>query len=149
MTSKDEKALFSNAWRMLDGEMCTVSRYGEFEPEYRFIAETLGTGRGLRKRIERTSSEWGVALHDWRFDFAMERYSLAVEVDGGQYIVRHGARGGVAVGGRHNTDADRYKINVATSMGWRVLRFSVQALKMDPASCIAVVLFALYVARGG
>jgi very-short-patch-repair endonuclease len=51
----------------------------------------------------------------WRFDFAWPDHKVAVECDGGQWAFK---------GGRHNTDADRDKINTATSLGWSVLRFS-------------------------
>jgi very-short-patch-repair endonuclease len=53
----------------------------------------------------------------WRFDFAELDLKLAVEVDGGIYS-----------GGRHvkgkGFQADMDKLNEATRLGWRVLRFS-------------------------
>lgn len=63
----------------------------------------------------------------WRFDFANPLNKIAVEVDGGQWVKN---------GGRHNRDSDREKINTATSMGWRVLRFSTQELHKNPQNCI-------------
>ena len=63
----------------------------------------------------------------WRFDFANISKMIAVEIDGGQFM---------KVGGRHNRDSDREKINKATSMGWSVLRFSTQELKRNPQGCI-------------
>ncbi|MCP4049885.1 MAG: DUF559 domain-containing protein [bacterium] len=66
----------------------------------------------------------------WRFDLAWVNKKIAVECDGGQFK---------ALGGRHNTDADREKINTATQMGWRVLRFSGTQIKSDPMGCIGVL----------
>lgn len=63
----------------------------------------------------------------WRFDFAWPDVKVAVEIDGGQHEY---------MGGRHNTDEDREKINTASAMGWTVLRFSTSALKNDPYRCI-------------
>lgn len=69
-------------------------------------------------------------FHDtrrWRFDYAWVSRCVAVEIDGGQWSPR---------GGRHNTDADREKLNAAAALGWRVLRYS-GAMLNDPA-CVAV-----------
>lgn len=55
----------------------------------------------------------------WRFDLAWPDRKLAVEVDGGQWM---------AGGGRHNSDADREKLNAAAIAGWRVLRYSPRQL---------------------
>jgi hypothetical protein len=83
-------------------------------------------------------------FHDrrrWRFDYAWPlrpRGGVAVEVDGGQWQ---------SGGGRHNTDGDREKLNVAAALGWRVLRFSPRALTEDPAGCVNLVTAAL-VLRG-
>jgi very-short-patch-repair endonuclease len=63
----------------------------------------------------------------WRFDFAWPTEGVAVEIDGGQWR---------AGGGRHNTDADRVKLNTAAALGWRVLHFSHSALAADPEGCI-------------
>lgn len=53
----------------------------------------------------------------WRFDFAWPDRMLAVEIDGGAFS-----------GGRHTRGAgfveDCRKLNAATLMGWRVLRFT-------------------------
>lgn len=89
--------------------------------EYRFCADVVGDGVGLRKRLK------NAGLKDWRFDFAWPNHKVAVEIDGGQWM---------AGGGRHNTDEDRLKINTATTMGWKVLRFSVKTMHDDPMSCI-------------
>lgn len=63
----------------------------------------------------------------WRFDFAWPAKLVAVECDGIAWQ---------AGGGRHNTDADREKMNTAVSMGWRVLRFSGKQIRNDPSGCI-------------
>lgn len=62
-----------------------------------------------------------------RFDFAIPNAMVAVEVDGGQYAYR---------GGRHATDEDRWKLNRAAELGWRVFRFSPQQLNNDPQYCV-------------
>jgi hypothetical protein len=56
----------------------------------------------------------------WRFDMAWPDERVALEVDGGQYVFG---------GGRHNSDADRDKMNSAAALGWRVLRVSPSMLK--------------------
>jgi len=66
----------------------------------------------------------------WRFDFAWIEKKIAVEIDGGQWVV---------FGGRHNRDSDRQKINTATAMGWRILRFSTQEIKKNPCGCIDIL----------
>lgn len=73
-------------------------------------------------------------VRKWRFDFAWPGQRVAAEVDGGQWK---------AGGGRHNTDRDREKLNVAAALGWRVLRFSHTALTQDPAGCVEMVAAAL------
>jgi len=71
----------------------------------------------------------------WAFDFAFPWATppLAVECDGGQWA---------AHGGRHNTDADREKLNAAAALGWRVMRFSASMLR-DPEAVVAMVREAL------
>ena len=53
----------------------------------------------------------------WRFDFAIPNEKIAVEIDGGAFT-----------GGRHTRGVgfvrDQDKLNTATSMGWRVFRYS-------------------------
>lgn len=66
----------------------------------------------------------------WRFDLAWPGHKVAVECDGMVWQ---------AGGGRHNTDADREKINTASLMGWRVLRFSGKQIKSDPIGCVGIL----------
>ncbi len=70
----------------------------------------------------------------YRFDFAWPERMVAVEVDGGQWK---------AGGGRHNTDGDRDKMNLAVILGWRVMHFSAQRLEADPDRCVAEIRAAL------
>ncbi len=79
----------------------------------------------------------------WRFDCAWTHVQrngrtietrVAVEVDGGQHAYR---------GGRHNTDADRWKLNEAAVLGWRVFRFSHEMIRQHPVRCVRMVAQAL------
>ena len=74
----------------------------------------------------------------WRFDFAWPEARVALEVDGGQWR---------AGGGRHNTDADRWKRAWACALGWRVLAFSGQQLTEAPDLCLDLLRRALTTAR--
>ena len=92
---------------------------------------TLWTQTGLQSPV----AEYQFAPpRRWRFDFAFPAQRLAVEFDGGQWVI---------AGGRHNRDSDREKLNAAAAMGWRVLRFSNQQWERDPYGCVAQVLRAL------
>lgn len=66
-----------------------------------------------------------------RFDFAWPRNrqggGLAVEMDGGQHLAR---------GGRHNTDSDRAKLNLAGELGWIVMRYTPDMLAKDPIGIV-------------
>jgi very-short-patch-repair endonuclease len=70
----------------------------------------------------------------WRFDLCYPSAMLAIEADGGQWT-----------GGRHQRGAgyekDCAKINTATLMGWRVLRFTTNMV--DDGRAVAVILRAL------
>lgn len=128
--NKDKKGLFLAAWRLLAP--------GSPEPvtEYRFVSAALP-----RKGIRAALKELG--LQDWRFDYVFLEHRLAIEIDGGQYIIAKGRGGRVSVGGRHNTDSDRWKRNVAAMMGWRVMIFSPQMLEREQERCIREVMGAL------
>ena len=58
----------------------------------------------------------------WRFDFAWPEFHVAVEVDGATWS-----------GGRHTRgkgfEADAEKLNAATSLGWRVYRYTATRIR--------------------
>jgi very-short-patch-repair endonuclease len=62
----------------------------------------------------------------WRFDFAWPALNVAAEIEGGAFV-----------GGRHTRGAgfvrDLDKYNSAVLLGWRVLRFTPQAVKNGTA----------------
>lgn len=62
----------------------------------------------------------------WRFDFAFPAHMLAVEVEGGVW------NGGRHTRGRGFTE-DCAKLNQATLLGWRVLRFTPDAVSSGEA----------------
>lgn len=68
-------------------------------------------------------------FHDtrkWQFDFAWPTYRLAVECEGGVYA-----------GGRHTRgkgfEEDCTKYNTATTLGWRVYRFTATMINKGVA----------------
>lgn len=69
-----------------------------------------------------------------RADFCFVDYKIIVEVDGGAWLSH---------GGRHGTDKDREKTNIAASLGYLVFRFSPTMLSNDPSACVAQVLEAM------
>lgn len=77
-----------------------------------------------------------LATRRLRFDYAFPEYRVAIELDGGQWI-KHGQ-----IGGRHNSDTDRAKLNEAAANGWLVFRFSNNQWQSDIIGCLT------YVARG-
>lgn len=86
--------------------------------EYHFIRELIPDGPKLRERIK------AAGLKDWRFDYAWPSVKIAIELDGGQW--KPG-------GGKHGTDDDYHKINVATSLGWKVYRFTHRMVQRNQA----------------
>lgn len=78
------------------------------EREYRFAAEHVGHGKGVRARLSRAG------LKDWRFDFAWIEQKLAVEVEGGGGMGRHTTAKGF------RQDIEKY--HQAMAMGWTVYR---------------------------
>lgn len=68
----------------------------------------------------------------WRFDRAWPDAKIAVEIDGGTWM-----------GGRHSRGEgysnDCEKLNHAVLMGWRVLRYTSDMIKKDPAGVIAEI----------
>mgnify|MGYP006313071235 CR=1 FL=1 len=66
----------------------------------------------------------------YKFDFACVAHKVAIEIDGGQWM---------KFGGRHATDTDREKLNLAAWLGWRVLRYSPEMLDKSPYGVIEQV----------
>lgn len=118
---------FDTYWRMVDGP--------ELTPEHRFAAEIVGTGPGLRARLD------AAGLADWRFDRAHLRSQVAIELDGGTWGKRN--KDGERVPGRHTRGKgfaeDCRKINAAQLAGWLVFRFTTDMLSADPVGCLAPV----------
>lgn len=70
----------------------------------------------------------------WRFDFAIPKHKLAIEIEGGIWIT-----------GRHNRGIgyikDMEKYNHAALLGWRVLRFTPQQInKLETYEFISKVI---------
>lgn len=74
----------------------------------------------------------------WRFDLAWPERRLAVEVDGGTFLVRNGR----AVG-RHARASDYEKLNAAAVSGWRVLRFTGDMVDENTVACAEVIMCAI------
>lgn len=114
--------------------------------EYRFVAETLGPGRGLRARLA------DAGLRDWRFDFAWPAERLAVEVEGGVgHAVVRSATGKQITG--HHVHAQGYeddceKYAIALLFGWRVLRVTPKQIKSGRALHWALVALGVEDLRG-
>lgn len=91
-----------------------------FKEEYRFNAEKLGKGPGLRKRLI------DAGLKDWRFDFAWPALMLAVEVEG--VTLGHGRHQRMA---GFNEDLKKY--DSAMAQGWTVYRVSADLIHSGQA----------------
>ena len=61
----------------------------------------------------------------FRFDFAWPAIKLAVEVDGGKFMMRRSRKmgGRLVPVGAHNRREDLQRANLAAKLGWRVLRY--------------------------
>jgi len=71
----------------------------------------------------------------FRFDFAWPcNGKLALEVDGGRWLPG---------GGRHASDNDYEKLNIAAMRGWRVLRVTSDMVRRDPLAIIDMLRGAL------
>lgn len=91
-----------------------------YKKEYRFAANWVGLGVGVRKRLLNAN------LKDWRFDFAWPQYRIAAEVEGGTWINGRHTRG-------KGFERDCKKYNAATERGWLVLRFTAGMVKSGEA----------------
>ncbi len=94
-----------------------MTRQSEELPDVRDPDHCIGTGGQLK-------------VNGLKFDFTWCVERVLVELDGGQRV-----RGG----GRHNSDADRWKTLEAQALGWRVLHVSYTMLKADPARVMRVL----------
>ncbi len=70
----------------------------------------------------------------YKFDACFLRFHVAIEVDGGGWMVG---------GGRHGGDEDKNKMNLAVCYGYRVMHFSPAMLRKDPQGCVAMISRAL------
>lgn len=79
----------------------------------------------------------------WRFDFCWPAPGgwggVVVEIDGGTKAVYTDAKGRKNVGGRHNSDQDRWKWAVAAAFGYRLIHLTPEMLKKHPEECANVV----------
>lgn len=73
----------------------------------------------------------------YAFDFAWPDYMLAVEINGGNRMVRYSQKlqRYVAVG-RHTKSKDYEKLNHASWLGWTILQFTGEMLRQNPQGCI-------------
>lgn len=72
----------------------------------------------------------------WRFDYLIlpEEDKIAIEIEGGEFIRgRHQRPGGFK--------EDCYKYNCATSVGWRVLRYTYSMLDENPDQVLVDIMF--------
>lgn len=69
---------------------------------------------------------------DWRADFYIAQHSILIEIDGGNTMAVMGKNGPVAIG-RHTQKADYSKMNAATVLGYKVLRFTPSMVKSGEA----------------
>ena len=58
----------------------------------------------------------------WRFDFALPKHKIGIEIEGGAWSNGRHTRGAGFI-------ADLEKYNAAVVLGWRVLRFTPQQIK--------------------
>lgn len=79
------------------------------EEQYRFAADIVGFGKGIRQRLSQAG------LKDWRFDFAWPGIMFAVEVEG---ITPQGGRHQNIKGFRQDLE----KYHHAMVNGWTIYR---------------------------
>ena len=71
---------------------------------------------------------------DWRFDFAWPDNRLAVEIDGGTWMSKHGGKSRHTTGTGYEGDCE--KLNAAAILGWKVLRYTTTMLANDPVGVV-------------
>lgn len=132
-TDAEIKARHSGWSKSNLGWMCNWHRgYGSKDAALEFCRhwEEYGTTPYPKREVSLDGSP-----EQWRYDFLWElgRGALVVEIDGGIF-----SQGGHTRGVGFTKDCR--KLNYATLQGFRVLRFTTQMLKDDPAGCIEQVL---------
>lgn len=100
--------------------------------EYRFAAEHVGLGPGIKLRLAEHQ------LKDWRFDFAWPGYMFAVEVEG---VTPQGGRH-QRIGG-YKEDLKKY--HAALDLGWTVYRTSGALIKNGASIALIEKRLALYI----
>jgi len=85
----------------------------------------------------------------WEFDNAWPELLVAVELDGGNHMVKWSKKlkKYVAVG-RHTKDGDYEKLNAAAELGWLMLRFTPTMLSKDPMGLMDQIKRVLEMRRG-
>ena len=98
--------------------------------------------RGYQPRHkEHSQGEYRFAPpRDWKFDFALVEAKVAVEIDGGNWMVRYSPKQKRYIPvGRHTQAADYIKLNAAAADQWLVFRFTPGMLEDDPVRCVEQV----------
>jgi len=122
--SKEDKAeLWLYHWRIVAAQIDTRFLDLDWVPEHEF-AESIG-----RK---------------YCFDWALPRYKIAVEIDGGNHKAaikqrRDGSLYAFAIG-RHTQDDDYWKRAAAASLGWTVFAFTPEMMAKDPWQAVSFVI---------
>lgn len=122
------------------GEREFLTAWRRFKPQDMHLPDPQCTERGGQWQFAKQSLG-----REWAFDFAWPaRNKLAVEIDGGTRLARWSPKlkRCVAVG-RHSGKGDYWKLNAATLLGWRVLRFTTEMISREPYRCIEQVVAAL------
>lgn len=106
---------------LLDSQMILTGLEGMYEREYRFVMRELDLpAKGLRNKLKE------LGLKDWRLDFWFPEVRLAVEVEGGGWVM-----------GRHNRGAgfqsDLHKYHTVMAMGGDVYRCDGHLIKSGKA----------------
>jgi len=127
-TSKSKAALQQSV-----GAMLTAAGLGGYVENYRFVAEALGTGKGLRERLDASG------LNDFQIDFAYPDLKIGIEVNGGQFT--RVANGSKFIKSGHGSpsglERDAKKNNQAIILGWRIFVLPVSLVTPDYLSQIA------------
>lgn len=101
----------------------TPSKEDELWAQIRMIDPDLLVG--LVRQYRFCKGEY--AHRRFTFDFCYPELKLAIEVDGGQWE---------AGGGRHMSDEDYHKLNIATVQGYKMLRFKTNMVDEDGCGCV-------------